>query len=92
MKHSAAEIAQILLEAGAVALSPAKPFRFASGILSPVYCDNRLLLGQVSARKAVAAALAERVEGEIVSAEVIDLSTGATPDGFRLEPLRLSLP
>ncbi|HYF62582.1 MAG TPA: orotate phosphoribosyltransferase [Herpetosiphonaceae bacterium] len=71
MKHSAAEIAQILLEAGAVALSPARPFRFASGILSPVYCDNRLLLGQVSARKAIAAALAERVEEEIVSAEVI---------------------
>ena len=71
MKHSAADIARVLLEAGAVVLSPDKPFRFASGILSPVYCDNRLLLSHVSARRTVAEALAECVEQELVSVEVV---------------------
>ncbi len=36
--------AEILLDIKAVSLSVAKPFRYASGILSPVYCDNRLLI------------------------------------------------
>ncbi len=71
MKHSSAEIARILLEAGAVVLAPEQPFRFASGIISPVYCDNRLLLGKVAARRIVSEALAEAVEQEVVSVEVI---------------------
>ncbi len=71
MKHSSAEIARILLEAGAVVLAPDQPFRFASGIISPVYCDNRLLLGKVAARRVVSEALAEAVEQEVVSVEVI---------------------
>ena len=36
--------AETLLEIKAVALSPENPFRYASGILSPIYCDNRLLI------------------------------------------------
>ncbi|MCQ2604414.1 MAG: hypothetical protein MJ215_05160 [Spirochaetia bacterium] len=36
--------AEILLEINAVSLSPDKPFKYASGILSPIYCDNRLLI------------------------------------------------
>lgn len=36
--------ADILLSIKAVSLSPEEPFRYASGILSPVYCDNRLLI------------------------------------------------
>ena len=71
MKHSSAEIARILLEAGAVVLAPEQPFRFASGIVSPVYCDNRLLLAQVAARRIVAEALSEAVEQEVVTVEVI---------------------
>lgn len=38
------EIAKALLKIRAVALSPEKPFTWASGIKSPIYCDNRLLL------------------------------------------------
>jgi len=71
MKHASAEIARILLEAGAVVLAPEQPFRFASGIISPVYCDNRLLLGKVAARRIISEALAEAVEQEVVSVEVI---------------------
>jgi orotate phosphoribosyltransferase len=47
MKH---EVAQILLDVGAVVLNVARPFRYTSGLLSPIYCDNRLLLGNVAAR------------------------------------------
>ena len=38
------EVAEILLRIKAVTLSPDKPYKFISGILSPIYCDNRLLM------------------------------------------------
>ena len=46
-------IAHALLDASAVLLSPDDPFTFASGLRSPVYCDNRLLLGAVGPRRVV---------------------------------------
>jgi orotate phosphoribosyltransferase len=57
------QIARTLLRAGAVLLRPAEPFTFASGIRSPVYCDNRLLLGDLAARRMVSQAFAEQCEG-----------------------------
>ena len=47
------KIAKILLEIKAVDLKPAEPFRYASGILSPIYCDNRLLMSYPKERKKV---------------------------------------
>jgi orotate phosphoribosyltransferase len=73
---TAPDIARVLLRAGAVLLRPDEPFTFASGLRSPVYCDNRLLIGDVAARRAVAAAFAERCAG----AEVIaGPATGGIP-------------
>ncbi|MCL1893606.1 MAG: orotate phosphoribosyltransferase [Holophagaceae bacterium] len=46
-----------LLSAGAVRLSPEKPFTWASGLKSPIYCDNRQLLGFPHVRTAVTDAL-----------------------------------
>ena len=43
----AAVVADELLSIGAVFLSPDKPFTWASGIKSPIYCDNRLTLTKV---------------------------------------------
>jgi len=43
-KNRANGSAEILLKIKAVTLSPSEPYRYASGILSPVYCDNRLLI------------------------------------------------
>ena len=54
------DVARVLLAAGAVMLRPEQPFTFASGLRSPIYCDNRLLLGDVAARRVVAQAFAER--------------------------------
>jgi orotate phosphoribosyltransferase len=62
------QIARALLRAGAVMLRPAEPFTFASGIRSPVYCDNRLLLGDLGARRVVSQAFAERADGAEVLA------------------------
>ena len=38
------DIAKLLLKLKAVSLRPNKPYKFASGILSPIYCDNRLIM------------------------------------------------
>lgn len=43
-KNMSESSAEILLKIKAVTLSPSKPYKYASGILSPIYCDNRLLI------------------------------------------------
>lgn len=45
MNNSAEKVAKILLDIKAISLNPKKPFRYSSGILSPVYTDCRLLMG-----------------------------------------------
>jgi len=47
------EIAKILLEIKAVSLNPQKPFTFTSGIKSPIYCDNRLLMSYQKERNII---------------------------------------
>jgi orotate phosphoribosyltransferase len=54
------DLAAALLDAGAVRLSPKSPFTWASGLRSPIYCDNRQLLGFPELRSQIKAALAER--------------------------------
>src|SRR3990167_1850043 len=51
------KIAQILFNIGAVAFSRKYPFRFDSGILSPVYVDNRILISYPKEREIVLKAL-----------------------------------
>jgi orotate phosphoribosyltransferase len=67
MSNTARQIAATLLRAGAVHLRPEQPFTFASGLRSPIYCDNRLLIGDIAARRQVTAAFAAAAAG----AEVI---------------------
>ncbi len=54
-------IAQDLLSIGAVFLRPEQPFTWASGIQSPIYCDNRLTLSAPAVRDRVERALADTV-------------------------------
>ena len=54
-------IAKDLLSIGAVFLRPEQPFTWASGIKSPIYCDNRLTLTAPVVRGHVEAGLAEIV-------------------------------
>ena len=55
------QIASSLLSIGAVFLRPEQPFTWASGIHSPIYCDNRLILSAPAVRDRVEAGLAELV-------------------------------
>ena len=64
-------IARQLLRIRAVFFRPEEPFTWASGIKSPVYTDNRLILTDVEARNEVEAALAEVVKAEYPEAEVL---------------------
>ncbi len=64
-------IASELLSIGAVFLSPDKPFTWASGIKSPIYCDNRLILTAPKARKIVENAIAATVKEKFPEAQVL---------------------
>ncbi len=64
-------IAKDLLSIGAVFLRPEQPFTWASGIKSPIYCDNRLTLTAVEVRKHVEAGLAEIVRTKFPQVEVL---------------------
>jgi orotate phosphoribosyltransferase len=64
-------VARSLLSIGAVFLRPDEPFTWASGIKSPIYCDNRLILTAPEARKLVEAALTVVIGLEFPEAEVL---------------------
>ena len=55
-------IARQLLSIGAVELRPHDPFTWASGVKSPIYCDNRLTMSYPSVRKEIAKGLAGLIE------------------------------
>lgn len=64
-------IAKDLLSIGAVFLRPEQPFTWASGIKSPIYCDNRLTLTAPAVRNDVEKGLAEIVKKEYPECEVL---------------------
>lgn len=65
------EVAKALLEIKAVFFRPEEPFTWASGIKSPVYCDNRLILTAPEKRTLVENAIAETVKREYPDCEVL---------------------
>ncbi|MDE6866690.1 MAG: orotate phosphoribosyltransferase [Muribaculaceae bacterium] len=65
------EVAKALLEIGAVFLRPDEPFTWASGIKSPIYCDNRLILSAPKQRKIVEEAIAKTVKELYPEAEAL---------------------
>ena len=64
-------IAKELLSIGAVFLRPEDPFTWASGIKSPIYCDNRLTLSAPSVRSKIEAGLAGIVMKQFPEAEML---------------------
>ncbi|MBP3483281.1 MAG: orotate phosphoribosyltransferase [Alistipes sp.] len=64
-------IAKDLLSIGAVFLRPEQPFTWASGIKSPIYCDNRLTLSDVRVRNDVENGLAEIIRTNYPECEVL---------------------
>lgn len=65
---NAKEIAKHLLDIKAVSLSPTAPFTWASGLKSPIYCDNRVTMSYPVVRRQIAQGLAQLIQdtyGEI---------------------------
>ena len=65
------QIAKELLSIGAVFLRPEEPFTWASGIQSPIYCDNRLTLSAPAVREKVEAGLAALVREHFPDAQAL---------------------
>ena len=65
------KIAEILLGIKAVFLRPDEPFTWASGIRSPIYCDNRLILSYPEARRAVEQGIADNIKKHYPDVEVV---------------------
>ncbi len=63
------KIAKHLLDIGAVFLRPDQPFTWASGIESPIYCDNRLTLSYPEVRKEIENGLADIIKNEFKDCE-----------------------
>ena len=64
-------IAKELLSIGAVFLRPEEPFTWASGIQSPIYCDNRLTLSAPAVRNLVEAGLASLIQEHFPQCEAL---------------------
>lgn len=64
-------IAENLLEIKAVSLSPNEPFTWASGIKSPIYCDNRLTLSYPEIRKNIASGLSQLIQENFPGTDLI---------------------
>jgi orotate phosphoribosyltransferase len=67
----AKEVAKSLLDIKAVSLSPQNPYTWASGIRSPIYCDNRVTMSFPAVRKQIAQGLADLIKEKYPDAEVI---------------------
>ncbi|WP_419961568.1 orotate phosphoribosyltransferase [Psychrobacillus sp. BM2] len=65
------KIAKALLEVGAVALKPNDQFIWASGIKSPIYCDNRITMSSPAIRKVIALGLAQAIEENFPETEAV---------------------
>ncbi len=64
-------ISRDLLSIGAVFLRPEQPFTWASGIRSPIYCDNRLILTAPEVRTRVETALCESIKKNFPECELL---------------------
>ena len=71
MESTARRIAEDLLSIRAVFFRPDEPFTWASGIKSPVYCDNRLILTAPDVRTEMETALMQTIRREYPDAEVL---------------------
>ena len=85
-------IAKDLLSIGAVFLHPDEPFTWASGIKSPIYCDNRLTLSDVKVREDVENGLAELIKGHFPETEAVMGTSTAGIAHAAITATKLKLP
>ena len=86
------QTAEILLKLEAIKLSPNKPFVWASGWKSPIYCDNRIILSDPFSRDLIANNFSEIIKSKYKDVELIaGVATGAIGIGI-LVAQKLNLP
>ncbi len=71
MKSNETAVAEKLLQAGAVVLRPENPFNWASGWKSPIYCDNRKVLGFPYIREFIKSEMCNIIFSEFPEAELL---------------------
>ncbi|WP_256011973.1 orotate phosphoribosyltransferase [Desertivirga xinjiangensis] len=86
------KVAEFLLQIKAIKLQPTKPFTWASGLLSPIYCDNRVTLSHPSIRTYIRQKLSTLIQEEFGSVGLIaGVATAGIPQGV-LVAQELGLP
>lgn len=85
-------IAQMLLDVEAVCLSPNEPFTWASGLKSPIYCDNRLIMSDPEARRVVVNGLVETIKAHYPDVELVAGTATAGIPHAAFVAQRLNLP
>lgn len=74
------DIANALLDVKAVTLSPTEPYTWASGLKSPIYCDNRLTIAYPEVRKMIAKAFAKTImEKHPEATYIVGMATAGIP-------------
>jgi orotate phosphoribosyltransferase len=81
---SSYEIANYLLKIEAVKLSPDEPFQWASGLRSPIYCDNRMVLSYPKIRDAIKIAMIEETKKFEDFNAISGVATAGIPHGALL--------
>ena len=77
-KDTAEKTAELLLQINAIKLNPSTPFLWASGIKSPIYCDNRLTLSFPAIRNYIRDEFSKNIEKQFGKPDVIaGVATGA---------------
>ena len=91
-QDTAQQIAKFLLQINAIKLNPKNPFTWASGIVSPIYCDNRLILSDIETRKYICNQLCILINKKFKKTELIaGVATGAIGIGMMVA-LQLNKP
>ena len=81
--NPAYKVAEFLLQIKAVKLQPENPFTWASGIKSPIYCDNRLTLSFPAIRNYIREEFSKNIEKQFGKPDVIaGVATGAIGIGM----------
>lgn len=88
---TASQIARLLLQIKAIKLNPQTPFKWASGIISPIYCDNRILWSYPLERNIVVNKLVELVKLKGDFNLIAGVATAGIPHGMLIAD-RLNLP
>ena len=81
-EETACKVAELLLQIKAIKLDVENPFKWASGIMSPIYCDNRITLSYPIVRTYIRQEFVKIIQEEYSSADVIaGVATGGIAQG-----------